>query len=109
MNDTPEGMSGRKFSFLREPFQGDETKIVPNGGPIWLMQGAIPLASLTKTGDEIKFLLVTSPQLWSAANEVVYEAVKLVGYEKLNPQLKALAQMVAKAVGKAEWRGVLQS
>ena len=101
MIDTPEGIASQKWSF----------QVDGESGELTLSQGAIRLAKLTKTGETFKLLLVTCPQLWNAANDVVLLATKIADKngEQVHPEIKLLGEMVAKAVGKQDWRTVLQS
>lgn len=127
MDATAEGIGGRKWSFEvgidRHGFgceqDGDPlTEECKTCGkpdpPIKLMQGAVELAPLLPAGKQVKFLLVTAPQLWEAANEVVAaERAFLakdtnVNADRCATAVTALADMVAKAVGKQDWKDVLQ-
>lgn len=119
MDATAEGIGARKWSYQTR----DITHEVMDKPPVVetqyvLSQGALELAVLTKHGEQVKLLLATAPQLWTAANEAVLSAIagwRKLGYdegtlyERLSPQEKMLAQVVAKAVGKQDWKDVLQA
>lgn len=95
MIESAEWIGGRKWSLERDA-EGAR-----------LQQGVTQLARLSPAGEKAQLLLVTAPQLWDAANELV----KLVaaGREAMGTdELVRLANMVAKAVGKTEWKDVLQ-
>lgn len=102
MSETAEGIGGRKWSLLRV-----------REDAIALMEGKTEVALMTSPlGDQTKLLLVTAPQLWAAANELIKVADSINLQEhvggKTNAALKQLADMVAKAVGKTDWKEVLQ-
>jgi hypothetical protein len=105
MTDTAEGIGSRKWSYqVRER---DDAQMVSK--TLVLSQGVIELAALTADGERVKHLLVTAPQLWAAANAVIIEHrsgdTLMVG---LDSKIFALAEMVAKAVGKQAWEQVEQ-
>lgn len=105
MVESAEGIGSRKWSLDRE---GRELARDDPSHSVRLMEGTKWLASLTHEGEAVLHLLVTAPQLWGAANDLV----KLIasGREAMgSAEATALANTVAKAVGKDDWRQVLQS
>jgi hypothetical protein len=106
MVETAEGIGSRKWSFVREGESASDECLV-------LMEGKTRLAELTKDGEAVFALLVTAPQLWAAANALI-----LALHAAPKPLLDAspaqqsaanlLAYMVAKAVGKTDWKNVAQ-
>jgi hypothetical protein len=98
MSETPEGIGSRKWSLARE-------------GALRVMHGTTEIATLTLDGEDVKHLLVTAPQLWDAANEMIKHAMVVSAAEKaqLNEHVKHLADMVAKAVGKNSYADVKQA
>ncbi len=110
MVGTPEGIGSRKWSLGRDA----------DGYPA-LMQGKFVVARLTEvppagetdtaSGMSVKNLLVTAPQLWDAANELVKFIMNNVAQSPgatPNPLAVTLANMVAKSVGKTDWNDVSQ-
>lgn len=95
MYETPEGIGSRKFSLRREDHI------------LTLMQGATPLAALSPEGEKVMFLLVTAPQLWESANDVLRILHKAQA-GALGPASKRLGNMIAKSVGKDKWADVEQ-
>lgn len=107
MDVTAEGLGGRKWSWQEKPGEGGMERV--------LSQGALEIAVLREPhGREVQHLLVTAPQLWTAANEVVAaEQAFLEDDTNANSNrcvtaVMALADMVAKAVGKQRWADVAQ-
>lgn len=91
MVETPEGIGGRKWSFQKEA-----------NGDLALFEGSNKkLAVLTPSGKEVFNLFVTSPQLWDAANEFLKDGSA--------ENILRLQNMVAKSVGKTDWRTVAQA
>lgn len=132
MDNTAEGIGGRKWSFDRVSESGhltleraltkagvsmpreDYEKLGEALGPqrvVRLQQGAIELAALTEHGEKVKMLLATAPQLWEAANALVALARRApeAGAPEWRAAEQALANMVAKAVGKQDWKDVEQA
>lgn len=101
MVETPEGIGARKFSMLRQESLDSNKKVS-------LMQGSTELAALTPAGEAVFRLLVTSPQLWDAANAFILKAAGEAFVETF-PEFQTLKAMVAKAVGKDSWKEVSQS
>lgn len=95
MYEMPEGVGSRKWSLRRED------------SILTLMQGKDPLAALSPDGEKVMLLLVTCPQLWDAANDVL-RTLYTAQAGALGPASKRLANMVAKAVGKDKWEDVQQ-
>ena len=95
MVETAEGIGSRKFSILR-----DESGT-------WLMEGAHQIARLTTRGEQVLHLLVTAPQLWDAANEVM-KAAGTADMSRIGPAAISLGNMVAKSVNKQDWKEVAQ-
>lgn len=91
MIESAEGIGSRKWSFL------------PGEHGLDLMEGTKRLATLTDEGKKVLHLLVTAPQLWEAANEVIKSE-----YESIDG-VNRLMNAVAKSVGKDDWKKVLQS
>lgn len=101
MDVTAEGIGERKWSFDEEGLE--------------LRQGASCLATLNPSvAEPVKHLLVTAPQLWAAANEVchleyvVVDEGKPENFTEMAEAMERLRNMVAKAVGKQDWKDVLQ-
>lgn len=101
MAESAEGIGGRKWSVGRAGTSGRMT----------INEGATVLAELTPQGEAVFNLLVTAPQLWDAANDLI----KTMGTEGgpratfAPEQRQKLANMVAKAVNKDEWAHVAQA
>lgn len=96
MPDTPEGIGALKFSLIRE-------------GPIVkLMRGSTLIATLAPGADDYLHLLVSSPQLWTAANDILVASDSIKDYEHQPEVVKRLGNAVAKSVDKGNWREVLQ-
>lgn len=134
MAESQEGIGGRKWSLAigedRHGFgcecDGDpllrECEICgPPNPPVQIMQGVTRICSLYDLpkdpttgkpglGDEhVKHLLVTAPQLWDAANELIKELATLPTASLfLHGKDQTLKNMVAKAVGKTDWKDVKQ-
>lgn len=103
MSETPEGIGGRKWSLLRHTKIGGLTFVT-------LQEGITELASLTEDGERVKSLLVTAPQLWDTANNLLQAyAQSLPDPTEQARAWEALANMVAKAVGKTAWEQVIQN
>jgi hypothetical protein len=103
MAESTEGIGSRKWSLLRT----DDNVVVVH-------QGKTPLAALTPDGLKVKELIVTSPQLWEAANDMI-QALKLFDtvnsaemVVRVHAARSALMKAVAKAAGKDDWYKVLQ-
>jgi hypothetical protein len=99
MVESPEGIGLRKWSFLQET-EGKDTD------GLYLMEGKTKLALITEDGKAILHLLVTTPQLWTAANEVVLTLE--VGGD-MPVALIRLKNALAKAVSKDDWSKVRQA
>lgn len=102
MAESAEGIGSRKWSLLRED------------DGVWLMQGAHRIARLEKMGEAVLLLLVTAPQLWDAANDVMKQTdgAGPSALEDSGLTVGArdyLGNMVAKAVGKQDWKDVAQA
>lgn len=85
---SPEGVGSLKFSLARFD------------SVLQLMRGATPLAALSPDGEGVMLLLVTAPQVWEAAHDLL-KAVSAKG--PLTPAEERLAGMLAKAAGKNRW------
>lgn len=137
MSDTPEEIGGRKWSLLKfsdNPDAGHtaQDEFAFQGDELYVMEGTKTLAALTHHGAVVKALLVTAPQLWEAANDYikagdVYDracmktaaaegsgvTVKMLEDEagaqrKREIAFGRLCAMVAKSVGKTDWKDVAQ-
>ena len=95
MVESAEGIGSRKWSFLRD------------ADGLWLMQGKHQIARLTAEGERVLHLLVTAPQLWDAANEVM-KAAGTADMSRIGPAAISLGNMVAKSVNKQDWKEVAQ-
>lgn len=114
MSETPEGIGSRKWSLLpAHDAKGDGV----GGGLVWinrgddlvLMEGKTMLARLTPEGKKVFALLATAPQLWETANEVVKVSRQDgKGVVHVQSAIYRLSEMVAKAVGKNDWKDVAQ-
>lgn len=107
MVESAEGIGSRKWSLFKDEAER-----------LMLMQGKTEVASIILP--EAMSLLVTAPQLWDAANELVKayrqaEARRGAGksttedVDVVHAAQMRLANMVAKGVGKDDWTKVLQS
>jgi hypothetical protein len=123
MVESAEGIGSRKWSLLvpQEP--------LGTGRVLHLMQGGQTVADLTPIGLQVKELLATAPELWDAANDLVRQREKVVATreedsdrmtleyierraeqaKRMQAAFERLANMVAKAVGKTDWKDVLQA
>lgn len=106
MNETDEGIGSRKWSFE------------PTAEGLFLNQGTYRLARIEPMKDvveslKVRMLLVTAPQLWDAANELL-KLLTAVGAPlgeasfQRDQAISILANMVAKSVGKTNYEDVLQ-
>lgn len=76
-----------------------------------LCQGVTVLAELTADGVLVLALLVTSPQLWEAANDLLVldkPGTHFASDSVYQEKITRLKNMVAKSVGKDDWRKVIQ-
>lgn len=97
MSEIAEGIGGVQWGFE------------PTRMGTFLTEGKNRLAEVTTAGMRYKMLLATAPELWDAANEVI-KALES-GVEVSQPQADALHRLrnvVAKAVGKTDWKDVAQ-
>lgn len=102
MSEIAEGIGGRKWSLGRELVSGQ----------LAVMQGKSHMATLTDSatepcGKHVAHLIVTAPQLWAAANAICLQWNENRLFH--TPEMLALCNMVAKAVGKSDFRNVKQS
>lgn len=104
MVETPEGIGSQKFSLSKDiviaTAEGLNVRF-----EVALMQGKTVIAALSPEGETVKSLLVTAPQLWDAANDLIRE---LVRNGRTDLASSPLANMVAKSVGKTDWKDVAQ-
>jgi hypothetical protein len=76
----------------------------------FLVEGTTRLAEMTEAGMRSKRLIAAAPELWDAANEYV----KLLTREQepdetaITMAVARLQNVLAKAVGKADWRDIEQ-
>ena len=103
MAESTEGVGFWKWSF--EPVNGE----------LFLNQGKYRLARLeplpVETGldqSKVRGVLVTAPQLWDAANELVKEWQRQRSIV-CTTEMDRLMNAVAKAVGKTTWSDVAQA
>ena len=93
MTETAEGISGRKWSVSTE---GGQTRVMEGTRCICVVEDHAVL-----------HLLVTAPQLWGEANDVLLQSRKDDGEpSSLFARLRAV---VAKAVNKTSWAAVAQA
>lgn len=103
MDATVEGIGGLKWSVERKLVTD---AVLPTTIHTYLMQGRTVVAEI-EDARHLQ-LLVTAPQLWDAANEMV-KAFRDAGRPgALEKAAADLGLMVAKAVGKDDWGRVLQ-
>lgn len=96
MAETAEGIGSRKWSYQRT-----------SDGILILMEGTKPIAALTEEGAKVFQLLVTAPQLWEEANQLVKGSVALGNLGGISAECR-LANLVAKAAGRSSWKEVDQ-
>lgn len=97
MSDTPEGLGSRKWSLY-----------VDSTGQLLLMQGNKTIATIHDAA--AKHLLVSAPQLWTEANDLlVATKAALTNGEEFPTAVLRLGNVVAKAVNKTGWGQVSQS
>ncbi len=96
MPDTPEGIGALKWSFLKE-----------DDGKLYLMQGKTRLAEILNPA--IKMMLVAAPQLWTGANDLLVATDSIKDFEHQPEVVQRMGNALAKAVGKTNWREVVQS
>ena len=92
MVESIEGIGGLHWSFGRD-----------EAGMVQLMQGKTALATLSAVGEQHKLLLVTVPQVWEAADDLL--TLIASGQEAMgSPLAVRLGNALAKAVGEEAWR-----
>lgn len=101
MAESAEGIGARKWSLLKD------------GDVVVVHQGITPLAALTPAGEQVKHLIVTAPQLWEAANDLLKVLSNIIPPDgppglALIKATERVGNMVAKSVDKADWRKVVQ-
>ena len=120
MVESTEGLGNRKWSLLEEIGDGGLERFVMQGKFVIARidyLGELPAESAVPRFDrasvrKIQALLVTAPQLWDAANELI-KAAEEIARKTGSPLLvghnyERLCNMVAKAVDKIAWKDVLQ-
>lgn len=111
MAESAEGIGGRKWSLGR--LDGERVGVYQGKHLLAeLAAGELPEAARVEVVPaKVQSLIVTAPQLWDAANEFI-KAFRAPHADPSQGVLEAaekrLSDMVAKAVGKTDWKDVLQ-